>query len=298
MTPEHTPARWRADLALLFIALIWGATFVLVKEALTEISTVFFLALRFSLAGICLLVLFRSALFRKGSGNIRRGWQGGLITGFFLWLGFLLQTVGLKYTTAGKSGFLTGIYIVLVPLFSGLLYRKMPQISEIAGILLAAAGMAFMMLPGVNMQMNRGDFLTVSCAVAFACHLLCLGYYSQRGQFEAVAVGQILAVALFSTLSLVIEPPRVQWTPTVLAAILITGIFATAIAFALQTWAQQFTTPTRTALILSAEPVFALLTAFVIAHEPLTSTIVFGAALILAGILLVELKPIPARGHP
>ena len=118
-----------------------------------------------------------------------------------------------------------------------------------------------------------------------------LGYYSQREAFEAVAFGQIAGAALLSSLSLLVEPPRVHWSPGVLTALVLTGVFGTALAFAVQTWAQQFTSATRTALIFALEPVFALLTAVGLAGETVTGSGLIGAALILTGILLVELKP-------
>jgi drug/metabolite transporter (DMT)-like permease len=294
MTARKAPARWQADLALALVALVWGATFVVVKQALSGISIVYFLALRFSLAAACLFLIFLPAFLRAGRAAVLKGLRGGAAAGGFLWLGYMLQTFGLKYTTAGKSGFLTGLYIVLAPLASAVVYRRWPQRRELLGIAVAGAGMILMTLPevGSRFQINPGDLLTIGCAVAYAFHLLVLGYFSQRELFQAVALGQILCAALLSTVSLVIEPPRVRWTPNVIFAVLLTAVFATALAFALQTWGQKFTTATRTALIFALEPVFALATAVLVGHEPLTASAVVGGALILAGILAVELKPL------
>lgn len=273
------------------MALIWGATFVIVKSALGDISTMFFLALRFGLAALCMLVLFWPSFRRAGRRKVFAGWMGGALAGVFLWAGYVLQTFGLKYTSAGKSGFITGLYIVLVPLLSALLYRRIPRMAELLGILVAAAGLTLLTIPSFDFRMNRGDVLTVGCAVAFALHLIVLGYYSQRELFQAVAFGQIAAAALFSGLSLLAESPRVHWSPGVWMAIVLTGVFGTALAFAVQTWAQQFTTATRTALIFALEPVFALVTAVGLTGETMTGAGLLGAALILAGILMVELKP-------
>ena len=164
--------------------------------------------------------------------------------------------------------------------------------SECLGILIAAGGLTLLAVPSLELRhMNNGDMLTAGCAVAFALHLIVLGYYSRRESFEAVAFGQIAGAAVLSGLSLVVEPPRVHWSPGVLTALVLTGVFGTALAFAVQTWAQQFTSATRTALIFALEPVFALLTAVGFAGETVTGPGMIGAALILAGILLVELKP-------
>jgi drug/metabolite transporter (DMT)-like permease len=290
------PARWQADLSLAIVALIWGVTFVTVKRALNEISTMYFLAIRFGLASFFMLLIFGLRFHGAGSARIWRGLRGGAVAGVFLWLGYVFQTFGLKYTSAGNSGFLTGLYIVLVPLISACVYRRWPQMLELIGIGVASAGMALLTLPSLdrNLHVNRGDLLTVGCAVAFAFQILVLGYYSQREQFETVALGQIVCAAVLSTVSLAIEPPRAVWSNTVIFAVILTSLFATALAFALQTWAQQYTTPTRTALIFALEPVFALMTAVLAGGERLTLAAVCGGGLILAGIVVVELKPVRA----
>jgi drug/metabolite transporter (DMT)-like permease len=290
---KKSPARWQADLALAVVALIWGATFIVVKRALVEISTMYFLSVRFGVASLCMLVMFAGAFRRMDATSIWCGLRGGAIAGIFLWLGYILQTFGLKYTSAGNSGFLTGLYIVLVPLISAAFYRRWQQVPELAGILVATVGMVLMTLPSLDREfrMNRGDALTLGCAAAFAFHLLVLGYFSQRERFEAVALGQIVCAAVLSSLSLAIEPPRAAWSNAVVFAIVLTAVFATAVAFALQTWGQQHTTATRTALIFALEPVFALATAVLAGGEHLTFARFAGAALILTGIVAVELKP-------
>jgi drug/metabolite transporter (DMT)-like permease len=284
--------RWTADLALAVVALVWGTTFVIVKRALVDISTTYFLALRFALASACMLAIFLPAFRRATLGDLWRGLRGGAITGLFLWLGYVLQSFGLKYTSAGNSGFLTGLYIVLVPLISAAVYRRWPQAREIAGIAFATLGMFFMTLPNLDahFRMNRGDVLTIGCAVVFAGHLLVLGYFSQREFFPAVALGQIVATAILSFAALAWEPPKANWSGSVLSAICITAVFATALAFALQTWGQKYTSATRTALIFALEPVFALAAASSFGGERLTIATVCGGAMILAGILSVELK--------
>jgi drug/metabolite transporter (DMT)-like permease len=300
VTAETTPPRWKAELALALVALVWGTTFIVVKQALTGISTVYFLAIRFWLASFFLFVMFVAPLRRIGLNETARGLAGGAIAGAFLWLGYMLQTFGLKYTTAGKSGFLTGLYIALVPLIGAAVYRRWPHFSELAGIALAVAGMAILTLPGIDpgsqqgrpFRMNQGDLLTIACAVAFAFHLIALGYMSQRARFEAVSLGQILCAAILSSISLWVEPPAVVWNNQIVFALLLTSFFATALAFALQTWGQRYTTATRTAVIFALEPVFALVTAVVLGGEALTWTAVGGGGAILAAILLVELKPI------
>lgn len=289
--PEKEPARWQADSVLAFVALVWGATFVVVKQAITQISTLYFLSLRFSLASLCLLILFIPAFRRLPRQELISGLRGGFITGLFLWSGYVLQTFGLLYTSAGNSGFLTGLYIVLVPVLGAIVYRQRPSMREVTGLTLAAAGMLTMTLPGTGARfaVNFGDLLTIGCAVAFAFHLLVLGYFSKRENVEAVALGQLACAALLSTCSLAVVKPVAHWSASVVLAIVLTAVFATALAFALQTWGQKHTTPTRTALIFALEPVFALVTALAFG-EPLRWLAIAGGTLILAGILAVELK--------
>jgi len=287
------PKRWQADIALATVALIWGSTFVVVKGALDNISTFYFLATRFWMATIVMGALFLPAFRRAGRDAVLHGLRGGFITGVFLWTGYALQTFGLKYTSAGNSGFITGLYIVLVPVFSAAVYRKWPKSRELIGVFTATTGMAFITLPssGAHVAINRGDLLTVGCAVAFAFHMIVLGHYAKRESYEAVALGQVLATAVLSTASLSLEPPRANWKPSVVLALLLTSIFATALAFWVQTWGQKYTTATRAALIFALEPVFALVAAVSIGGETVSVYAVLGGALILAAILLVELKP-------
>jgi drug/metabolite transporter (DMT)-like permease len=292
------PTPWKAEGVLAMVALVWGATFVVVKQALAHISTVYFLSIRFWLATLCMLVLFARPFHRSGAARVVAGLRGGATAGVFLWLGYTLQTYGLKYTTAGKSGFLTGLYIALVPLLAAARYRRWPQSSELIGIGLAVVGMAVMTLPSVSQNgftLNRGDVLTILCAVAFAIHLLVLGHFAQRAMVEAVALGQIACAAILSTLLLAAEPPHADWSFPVVFALGLTSVFATALAFTLQTWGQRHTTATRTALIFALEPVFALAAAVMWGNEALTSKALTGGALILAGILFVELKPTGVR---
>ena len=282
------PARWQADCALAVVALVWGTTFVLVKQAITHISALYFLSLRFSLASLCLLVIFIPSFRSMSTRELLAGLRGGFTAGVFLWIGYVLQTFGLRYTSAANSGFLTGLYIVLVPLIGSVVYRQKPALRELAGLAVAAAGMVIMTLPtsGTRFSINLGDSLTIACAVAFAFHLLVLGHFSKREKVEAVALGQLSCAALLSTASLMVEKPVAVWSPIVAFSIVITAVFATALAFALQTWGQKHTTSTRTALIFALEPVFALMTAIAVG-EPARWPAIVGGALILAGILAV-----------
>jgi drug/metabolite transporter (DMT)-like permease len=302
--------RHAAELALVFNTLVWGATFMLVKSALGGISPMLFLALRFSLATAALVLLFHRAL------TVRSAWTGagaGLLVGGFLFLGYLFQTLGLRLTSAPKSAFITGLTSVMVPLLGSFVYKTRPRISEWSGILTATAGLALMTLPNAGLPgatlpgamqagttaINRGDVLTLFCAIAFAAHIVTLGHFSRRMGFELLSVMQVGTAAVLSlALCGWTETPHAEWRPAVVSGILVTGLFATALAFTVQAWAQRYTTHTRTALIYMLEPVVAWATSYLLAGEGLSRRAAAGAALILGGVLLVELKPLSQRQHP
>ena len=286
----------RADLTLALIALIWGATFVLIKNALADVTPVLYLAVRFSLAA-ALLALFFHRRIRLGFG--RREYWVGLRIGSILMLGYILQTVGLQTTTPSKSAFLTGLYIVLVPFVNVCVYRTRPRWPEVAGVLIAGLGMGLLSMQGETLSIAKGDLLTIGCAVAFAVHIVLLGHWAPIVGFESLSLLQIAGAAAVACLAApLVELPSIHWSPTVLAAIGIGAVLATALAFVLQTWAQQHTTPTRAALIFSLEPVFAWLVSWFFDGEQFTTRAAIGAVLILGGILMVELKPAPAPAHP
>jgi drug/metabolite transporter (DMT)-like permease len=293
-TAEPGGRRWYVDVALVSVALIWGATFVLVKEALADISTLLFLALRFSIATAALGLIFGRAVWTDLTRSESRGATiaGGIAAGICLFAGYVFQTFGLKYTTAAKTGFITGLYIPLVPLVSAIAYRKLPRLPETFGVALAFGGMALMTVQSDLAHISRGDLLVSCCAMAYALHMVVLGQASKRGNIPLLTIVQIATAAILGAgVCGWAEQPRIQWTAAVWIALGTTGLLATAVAFAVQTWGQQYSSPTRTALIFSTEPVFAWLTAYLFAGEVLSPRGVAGAGLILAGILLVELKP-------
>jgi drug/metabolite transporter (DMT)-like permease len=282
---------WRADAALAGNTLIWGSTFVLVQSALKDISPVLFLAIRFGIATAALALLFRGRAQYRPT-------PGGLIAGACLFAGYLFQTVGLQFTTASKSAFITGLAIPLVPLLTSLVYLSRPRFFELAGVICATAGMGLMTLQGETLRIGRGDLLTFFCAVAFAAHIIALAHYSGRVSFESLSFMQVAAAAALGISTFWwMETPVLRLSPLVVVALGVTGLLATALAFTVQAWAQQHTTATRTALIYSLEPVVAWFTSFWLLGERLSRRAALGAALILSGILVVELKRAYATEH-
>lgn len=278
--------RVRAELALVGVTVIWGTTFVVVKAALAEVSTFVFLTLRFWVAAAALILIYRGAIRRQQIGP-------GVLAGSLLFTAYVFQTRGLELTTPSKSAFLTGLSIPMVPLVSSLVYSMKPRLVEAAGILIASVGMMLMTLaPAADWRtgMSRGDLLSLLCAVTFAFHIVIIGHYSQQYGFKSLAVVQIATAAVLgSALFGFAEPIRFHLTPGVATAVLVTGLLATALAFTTQAWAQQYTSPTRAALIFALEPPVAWLTSYALTGERMTNRGKVGAGMILAGILWVEL---------
>lgn len=279
----------QADLSLLLVALIWGSTFVLVKDAVTYVGPLTFIAVRFTLTAVAMMLLFRRRLRAVG----RHGLAAGALIGVFLFAGYGFQTAGLQYTTASKAGFITGLSVVLVPFIAWLWLRRPPGGLALVGVILATAGLALLSLRwGEGLAINHGDLLVLACAVSFALHITAVGAFAPQMDPLALATTQIATTAVISTVAaLVVEAPTWPIPTFVWGAAAFTGVLATGLAFGVQTTAQVFTTPTHTALIFATEPVFAALFGFLLAGERLSGQAWLGCGLILAGMMVAELRP-------
>jgi drug/metabolite transporter (DMT)-like permease len=296
----------RANLLLLAITMVWGATFVVVKGALADASPTLFNLLRMVLACVFLLVVYRPRL----TAIERRQWIGGTVVGALLAAGYQFQTIGLKYTTASKSAFITGAVVVLVPLFAGvvaLLARffrafsadgfEPPRPRAYAGALLAFAGLGVLTLPSASSPLamlrgiNAGDALTFGCSIAFAVHIVVM---SRVAKFTSYSLLAILQSGFAAAFLLVLLPaygrPQFHATPRLAIALAVTGVLATAVAFAVQSYAQNILPPTNVALLMAMEPVFAWITSYVVLGERLGIRGGIGAAMVMAGILVTELR--------
>jgi drug/metabolite transporter (DMT)-like permease len=285
--------------ALLSATVIWGWTFVLVKEGASELGPLTFLALRFALALFAILLLFWGRLRRGGLnwGTLR----AGLWIGLSLFSGYLFQTWGLLYTTATKSGFITGLSVILVPLLSALAFKEEARLRVPArgwlGAGLAALGLGLILFgqgeaAGLELRLNLGDLLTLLCAFSFALQVISIGRFVNPGNYPTILVIQIGTVFVLSLAgALLVEHPRLAMTisPKGWEAILITGLLATALAFFIQNRFQPLSTPTEAAIIFSAEPVFAGLFGYLLLGERLTGLQLLGAAAILGGIVASQL---------
>ncbi len=293
------PRSLKAHLLLVVVTFIWGSTFVLIKNALADITPLLFNAIRMTLAAVVLGLIYRKSVLRMN----RAAFIAGLLTGLMMYAGYEFQTTGLKLTTPSRSAFLTGMSVVLVPFVLRFGWRRHINQWTVLGVVIAFVGLFFLTVPSGAAGyfslsgINLGDLLTIGCAVCFAFQIVLVGNASERFGFEPVAFMQVAtsAVLMFATVPIA-EHAKVAWTPTVVWGILITGLLGTAAAFTVQAWAQQFTPATHTALIFLLEPVFALGTSFVVLGERLGVRASLGAGLILAGVILSEL--LGSQGHP
>jgi drug/metabolite transporter (DMT)-like permease len=278
-----------ADASLVLVTLIWGTTFVVVKLAVESTDPILFVGLRFAIGALALAALYPSRLARAG----RATYLARALLGRALLAGFILQTLGLRVTTPARAGFITGLSVVLVPLIDAAGFgRKLPR-GAVAGVLLSAVGMAVLSAPLTAGELAggdwRGDLLVLGCALAFALHIVGVGHYAGRHDAAAIAIGQVATVAALAGLAAWLAgaalPPAGVWV-----SIGYMGVVATALVFGLQNWAQIHTTSTHTALIFALEPVFAALFSALLYGEALTARAALGGALILAGMLVAELR--------
>jgi drug/metabolite transporter (DMT)-like permease len=289
--------RLRAELALALCTLLWGSTFVVVKNSLDHSSVFVFLALRFTLAGACMAV-FSPKVFRALQ---REEIFAGVRLGFFMFCGYAFQTAGLRYTTASNSGFITGSSVVLVPLILALFWGKRVTLWVYFGTIAAGTGLHFLTVPVTGVaHLNRGDVLTFFAAISYAVHIILVGEYAREHSVAALSVLQVLACAVMAWLT-AFGADAIRWqlmrfssTPELWAGIAVCALFATAVAFSLQLWAQQYTTPSHAAILFTLEPVFAMITSYLVLGERLGLRSVAGAGMVLVGILAAELLGPPA----
>lgn len=271
-----------ADAGLALVTLIWGLTFVVVKDAVAQVPVMTFLAWRFGVGAVALLPLS----FRGLRTASRREWAAGALIGVSLFAGYVLQTAGLQWTTASKTGFITGLYVPLVPLFAWPLMREKPSRNAIAGLALATIGLALLSLRG-DLRIEKGDLLVLGCAVAFAWQVVLIAYFAPRMPALTLAQAQITVVAVASALVAALAGERLMPLPrAVWGAVAFNGVLATSVALGLQNWLQGKTSATHAALIFVLEPVFAAMFGWILAGETLDLRGWIGSGMILAGMIV------------
>jgi drug/metabolite transporter (DMT)-like permease len=290
---ESGPRQVVADSALVLVALIWGSTFVMVKDVIREVPPIFFLGLRFASGAITLALVL--VVLRRWRGLSMRevGW-GGLL-GVFLYAGYVFQTLGLQTTTASNAGFITGLYVVMVPFLGIPILKQVPGALQWLGVGLATVGLALLSFRfnergELAFSINSGDALVLCCTIAFALHLVYIARVAGGLDPLRLAFVQIVVCALLCVLtSIPLEPRVAGLSGETWAGIAFLGVVATALAIALQVSMQRFTSAVHAVLIFSLEPVFAALFGVWLQDDRLQIGAWVGAGLILSGMLVAEL---------
>ena len=278
-----------ADLGLFYAVTIWGSTFFIVKSALNGIDPVILVAYRFLIAGSILLI------FIKFSGRpIFDGWKQALLPGFLLWMLYIPQTIGLQYTTASNSGFITGLFVAFVPLFLRVIFKRKPTMMEVIASAISLIGL--WILTGGMSDINIGDILTLITAITYALHLLYVDKFMKRGldpylfschQFLLVGFLSILSAFIFS-LPFEIVSTDAFWMMLFLA------LFPTLSAFVIQMAAQKIRSALRVSLIFALEPVFAAIFAWTLGGESIVRHRALGGLLIFLALVISGL-PVPKK---
>jgi drug/metabolite transporter (DMT)-like permease len=274
-----------ATAALLAVTACWGSTFFLIHDLLERVPTLDFLAIRFAIASLTLVLLAPRALGRL----TRESRRQAVVLGCLYGGAQILQTAGLAETPASVSGFITGMYVVATPVFAALILRSRIGGITWAAVVVAMAGLAVLTLGGLSV--GYGEALIFVAAMIYALHIVGLGAWSEPQQALGMSIVQLIVITVICTLctapnGIVLPTQRDDWL-----SILYMAVFAGAAAMIGQTWAQAHLPPTRAAIIMSMEPVFAALFAVLLGGESMTVRMVFGGLLVLAAMLMAELGP-------
>lgn len=283
---ESTTTRL-ATLALLGMAAMWGSTFYLIKDLSDRVSALDFLALRFPIATVALLVLFPRALSRLS----RTGLRKAAVLGVVYAGAQVAQTVGLAHTAASVSGFITGLYVVCTPLLAALLLRSRIGPLTWLAVGLAIGGITVLTLQPSGLAFGYGEGITLIGSVIYALHIVGLGAWSRRGEAMGMAIVQLAVISVVCFLGAVPNGITVPDRAGDWVSIVYMAVGAGALAMAGQTWAQAHLSPTRSAVIMSTEPVFAAFFAVLAGGEDLTVRLLSGGLLVFSAMLVVELMP-------
>lgn len=297
--PELSKKKSISEAALLIVTVLWGATFAIVKGSLSDISSMLFITFRFSIALILLLPFVLPVIKDFNKQSIK----SGAILGTIMFLGFATQTIGLKFISATKSGFLTGTAVIMIPFLQLLIEKKWPGKGTLIGAVIVLIGILFLASGGDSVfsfiedlggNFNIGDFFTLICAVSFAFYVIYLDIFSKKIDFMILLFMQILMCVIWGLITsflfagLSLEPIRVEFTGNLLMGLAYTAIIATLITTALQTKYQKGVTPAQAGIIYSFEPIFAAIAAFFLLNEKLTNFGLIGCVLIFLGLVFSE----------
>lgn len=276
---------------LVGVTFIWGSTFVLMKDIVEQVPPMLLMTTRFGIGALALTLLVTFA--RRWTGLTMREIGWGCVIGVALGLGYAFQTIGLQYTSASNAAFITGLLVVFAPIIALFLLRQKPTVWAVLGVLMATVGLAFLSLRfDEGIKPNWADAIVLLCAFAFAIHVVLLAYISPTCDALRLATVQVVMAGIVNGVGALIfekAPPTVSIE--VWAGVTFLGILATALAFAVQTSVQSYTTVVHASLIFTLEPVFAAIFAFWLQGDRLGPIALTGAAMIVGGMLIAELGP-------
>jgi drug/metabolite transporter (DMT)-like permease len=271
-----------AVLSLVFVAIVWGAGFVLMKDAIDDQPVFDFLATRFTLATLVMIAIRPQVLSAINKQTLFRG----SVLGVMLGLAYITQTIGLDLTTAAITGFLTGLYVVFTPLLFWFVFKKKVDKKVIFGTTLALTALLFISFNGISI--DPGQIWLIACALLFAGHIIGLSFWSNAKDIYPLTVVQLGAGAVVCWLGAVPDGYQPPPNAFVWGTVVFTAVFATALAFLIQTWAQSIMDPSRVAIILTGEIVFAAVIAVAVGQEVLSARTIIGGVLIVVAMLIVE----------
>jgi len=276
-----TKSSW-AVLSLIFVAIVWGAGFVLMKDAIDDQPVFDFLATRFTLATLVMIAIRPQVLSAINKQTLFRG----SVLGVMLGLAYITQTIGLDLTTAAITGFLTGLYVVFTPLLFWFVFKKKVDKKVIVGTTLALTALLFISFNGISI--DPGQIWLIACALLFAGHIIGLSFWSNAKDIYTLTVIQLAAGSVVCWLGALPDGYQPPPNAFVWGTVVFTAVFATAMAFLIQTWAQSIMDPSRVAIILTGEIVFAAVIAVAVGQEVLSARTIIGGVLIVVAMLIVE----------
>lgn len=289
--------RIKADLALLLVSIIWGSAFVAQRVAGQMGSVYLFNSARYLLAAVVVLPFVMKVL-RTASPACevpRDQYRWMFIAGFVLFLGSALQQLGLVYTSAGNAGFITSLYVVLVPILMFLIWRERVHWISVVAVLLAGGGAFFLSTAG-QFEVRTGDLIELGGALFWTFHVIVLGKYASKFEPMSFSMGQLVVCGTLNLVIGIFAEQSMPWSFSLLGAIAYTALFSLGLCYTLQVWAQRHTPPADAALILSLESVFAVISGWLLLNEMLAPLQIFGCALIFVAVLLSQFKEWNLRG--
>lgn len=279
--------RYKGELILLLTAIMWGGGFIATDISLKSMTPLQVMTIRFLMATIILCIIFFNKLKLVNKKILKKG----ILIGFFLFIGFVFQTVGLKYTTVSNNAFLSAIAVIFVPII-GLMFKKRIDKYGVVGAILAVIGIAFLTIDGKSLSINIGDILTIIGAMFYAVQIIFVDVFAKKEDVIVLTIIETAACFIFSLITMLIRGDTYfNLAFNSFAGVVYLAIFSTAIGLFFQVLGQKSTTETRAAIIMSTESVFGTIFAIVLLNQILTYNIIIGCVVIFIAILISETKP-------